>query len=224
VPGLYFISASSATVIGILHPDDKGGLSTFALSRDGRRFAFLAGGNDLEVRDVSGLETPLFVAPKEVVAIHFALLGRSCLLVHEVEEESRSIRGRCLIRWDRGRLEIERDQVEQALARLGGMLAQSRSLSPSSEGVRGSSRRFVQVIEHGTLRILIDRYNHVVVFDAGGNLVCIFYVVRDEIAALLVDGTWWGSRRLIARDAAPGAAERIARALAEAEGSLERPT
>ena len=51
------------------------------------------------------------------------------------------------------------------------------------------------------------------VFDSRGNLVCIFYVVRDEVAALLVDGTWWGSRRLIGRDAVPGAAERFARAL-----------
>ena len=133
------------------------------------------------------------------------------------------VRDRCLIRWDRGRLEVEREQVYSTFSRLGGMLAQSRSLPPGRRRRSTStSRRFVQVIEHGTLRILIDRYNHIVVFDSRGNLVCIFYVIRDEAAALLVDGTWWGSRRLIGRDAAPGAAERFARALLEAEGATER--
>ena len=60
------------------------------------------------------------------------------------------------------------------------------------------------------------------VFDSRGNLICIFYVIRDEAAALLVDGTYWGSRRLIGREAVPGAAERIGRALLEAEGVPER--
>jgi hypothetical protein len=222
MPGLYFISTSTATVIGVFHPGDQGGPKTFALSRDGRRFAVLSGTSDLEIREVSGPETAVFVAPKEEIAIHFASLGRSCLLIREAEDESRSVRDRCLIRWDRGRLEVERDRVYSVFSRLGGMIAQSRSLSPSSEGIKTVSRRFVQILEHGTLRILIDRYNHFVVFDSHGNLVCIFYVVRDEAAALLVDGTWWGSRRLIGRDVAPGAAERFARALLAAERPPER--
>src|SRR5262249_29493167 len=125
-------------------------------------------------------------------------------------------------RWDRGRLEVEREQVYSAFSRLGGSVAQSRSLPPASEEVRESMRRFVQILEHGRLRILIDRYNHFVVFDSHGNLVCIFYVVRNEAAALLVDGTWWGSRRLIGRDTARGAAERFARTLIEAERAPER--
>ena len=37
-------------------------------------------------------------------------LGRSCLLVREVDEASRHVRDRCLIRWDRGRIEVERDE------------------------------------------------------------------------------------------------------------------
>ena len=100
------------------------------------------------------------------------------------------------------------------------MLTQSRSLRPG-DPPGSTQRRFVQIIEEGKLRILIDRYNHFVVFDARGNLVCIFYVIRNEVAAVLVDGTYWGSRRLIGRDAVPGAAERIGRALLEAEGVPE---
>jgi hypothetical protein len=222
VPGLYFISAPVAMVIGVFRAGDQGGPATFALSRDGRRFGVPSQLSDLEVREVSGPDTAVFVTPREEVAIHFASLGRSCLLVREAEDASRVVRDRCLIRWDRGRLEVEREDVYRTFARLGGSLAQSRSLSPESEGIRGMSRRFVQILEHGRLRILIDRYNHFVVCDSRGNLVCIFYVVRDEAAAVLVDGSWWGSRRLIGRDVARGAAERFARTLVEAERGSER--
>jgi hypothetical protein len=222
VPGLYFISTSSATVVGVFRPGDEGEPMTFTLSRDGRRFAVLSGTGDLEIREVSGPETAVFVAPKEEVVIHFAALGRSCLLIRETEERSHAIRDRCLIRWDRGKLEVEREHVYSVFSRLGGMIAQSRSLPPSGGGFGSSSRRFVQVLEPGTLRILIDRYNHIVVFDSRGNLICILYVIHDEVAALLVDGSWWGSRRLIGRDTAPGAAERFARALSEAEREMER--
>ena len=76
--------------------------------------------------------------------------------------------------------------------------------------------RFWQVIEEGQLRILIDRYNHFVVFDSERNLVCIFYVVGDEAAAVLVDGTLWGSRQADRPRGGPGAAERIGRALSAA--------
>ena len=85
-------------------------LKTFALSRDGRRFAVLSAAGDLEIRDVSGPETAVFVAPKEEVVIHFVALGRSCLLIRETDDKSHAVRDRCLIRWDRGRLEVEREQ------------------------------------------------------------------------------------------------------------------
>jgi hypothetical protein len=167
------------------------------------------------------------VAPKEEVGIHFAALGRSCLLIRETAVETGKVCDLCLLRWDQGRLEVERARVDSTFSRLGGMIAQSRSLPPRSlplwcAGELGISQRFIQVLEHGTLRILIDRYNHFVVFDSRGNLVCIFSVIRDEAAALLVDGTWWGSRRLIGGESAPGAAERFARALLAAEQVRER--
>ncbi len=200
VPGLYFISISSCSVIGVFPHGRLLHSGTFSLSRDGRRFAVLSGKGELEVREVSGEQTAIFVAPKEEVAIHFASLGRSCLLVREVDEANRHVRDRCLIRWDRGRIEVERDQIYSVFSRLGGVLAQSRSLRPGDAEINRTQIRFVGVIEEGRLRILIDRYNHFVVFDSRGNLVCIFYVIRDEVGALLVDGTYWGSPRLIGRD------------------------
>jgi hypothetical protein len=143
-------------------------------------------------------------------------------LIRAAEDGSRTVTDQILIRWDRGRLEIEREHVDSVLARLGGMIAQSRSVRRSNPGIAPFPRRFVQILEHGTLRILIDRYNHFVVYDSHENLVCTFYVVRDEAAGLLVDGTWWGSRRLTGREPMPGAAERFARALLEAERAPER--
>jgi hypothetical protein len=217
-PGLYFISVSRCAVIGMFQSDRQLAAGAFALSRDGRRFAVLSGTGDLEVRDVLGEGTPVFVTPREEVAVHFLSLGRSCVLVREVGEASRHVHDRCLIRWDRGRLEVERDDVFSVFSRLGGVLTQSRSLRRGDAEVNGHQLRFVGIIEEGSLRILIDRYNHFVVLDARGSLVCIFYVIGNEVAALLVDGTYWGSRRLTGREPAPGAAERIGRALLEAEG------
>ncbi len=217
-PGLYFISTARCAVLGMFQQGRRTGSGSFALSRDGRRFAVLSATGDLEVRDVPGDQTAVFVTPREEVVTHFLSLGKSCLLVREVDEASRHAHDRCLFRWDRGRLEVERDEVFTVFSRLGGVLTQSRSLRRGDSEVNRHQLRFVGVIEEGRLRILIDRYNHFVVFDARGNLVCIFYVIGDDAAALLVDGTYWGSYRLIGREALPGAAERIGRALLEAEG------
>jgi hypothetical protein len=216
-PGLYFISTSSYTVIAIAQPGRQSASGAFALARDGRRFAVLSGTGDLEVREVSGEQTAVFVTPREEVKPHLLSLGRSCLLVREVDDATSTAHDRCLIRWDRGRIEVEREEVFSVFSRLGGVLTQSRTLRPNDQLTSGTKKRFVQVIEEGALRIVIDRYNHFVVSDARGNLVCIFYVIGDEAAALLVDGTYWGSRRLIGREASLEAAERIGRALFEAE-------
>ena len=126
---------------------------------------------------------------------------------------------RCLIRWDQGRLEVV---APRGLFRLpsssAGSSAQSRSLPPGKlEPRHGPLIGFVQIIEHDGLRFLIDRYNHLVVLDRSGELLCIFYVTRDEVAAWLPDGTCWGSRRLIGGEPTPGAAERIAAVLRSAE-------
>ena len=75
-PGLYFISTSSSNVIGVFPMDPEAGPRTFALSRDGRRFAVLSHGNDLEVREVSGQETPIFVAPREEVDNPLCVTGK----------------------------------------------------------------------------------------------------------------------------------------------------
>ncbi len=178
----------------------------------------IIGDRQLEVRDVPGDRPPCFVTCKEEVWIHFALLATSCLLVREFDIDGpRRVRSRSWIRWDRGRLEVTQKDASTAHDELGGTVAVSRSLSPAFLGPDYDPHRFVQVVEHTGLRILIDRYNHLAVLDRSGRLICIFFVTRAEVAAWLPDGTCWGPRRLIGREPPPGAAERIAAALLAAE-------
>ncbi len=64
--------------------------------------------------------------------------------------------------------------------------------------------RFVQMIESRGLRILIDRYNHVVVLGRLGELICMMFVSFHAFAAWLPDGTVFGDRRLIGGEPTPG--------------------
>ena len=216
--GLYFISISRDMLLGTFSLGDRYGTGTFALSRQGTRFALLHGDRELEVRDVPGNRPPVFVTPKEDSRIHFATLGRSCLLVREFDAgESRYLRAQCLIRWDQGRLEVVHREVYSILSKLGGVVAQSRSLPTGRVELRHDPMRFVQHVEHDGLCFLIDRYNHIAVQGRSGELLCLFYVTREEVAAWLPDGTRLGPRRLIGGESTPGAGERIAAVLRSAE-------
>jgi len=218
VPGLYFISVSRAAVIGIFTPGDDSVLKTFALSRDGRMFARLLGDRQLEIRDVPGDRPPVLVTTKEAVRINSASLGTSCLLVREANGGERGVRARCLIRWDQGRLDVVRHEVYSVFAQLGGIVAHATSIPPGKLDRRYHPVRFIRMVEHGGLLILIDRYNHLVVLRGNGAPVCTLFVSGTEVAAWMPDGTCWGSRRLIGGESRPGAAERIAAALRSAEG------
>jgi len=105
------------------------------------------------------------------------------------------------------------------LEKLGGAVATSRNRPPRrmAQTFDGGPSRFVQFIEHGPVRILFDRYNHIAVLGASPEPVCILYVSRGEVAAWMADGTCWGSRRLTGGEPAPGAAVRIAAALRAAQ-------
>ncbi len=217
-PALYFITVSRAGVIGAFPLPDRPVGTAFSLARDGRRFAWPPDSRRLEVRDVPGDQPPILVTPQEDVWIHFATLGKSCLVVREFAFDGpRHALFSWLIRWDQGWLNLRVCEAGSQLEPVGEVIAVSRSMPVGSHGLGYDPERFVQMIEHGGLRILIDRYNHLVVLGRGGALVCMMFVSRREFAAWLPDGTMFGPRRLIGGEPTPGASERIAAALKWAE-------
>ncbi|MGP0063261.1 MAG: hypothetical protein ACLQGP_06605 [Isosphaeraceae bacterium] len=213
-----FISIARAAVVGTLsdaeHPLAD---SLFALSRDGHWFARRLNDQQVEVREVPGDRPPVFVTPREDVWIHFASLGRSCLLVREFDLGGpRRSHAMSLIRWDRGRLEVDQVTPAQIFQELGGVVAESSALPPMNSGIYHDCIRFLQVVEHAGLRILIDQYNHLAVLGRDGAPIAMFYVSGSEFAAWMPDGTRLGSGRLIGSET-PGAAERMAAVLQWAE-------
>ena len=217
-PTLYFLSVSRAAVLGAFPLPGRPVGTAFSLARDGRRFAWPLDGRRLEVRDVPGDQPPLLVTPQEDVWIHFATLGKSCLVVREFAFGGpRHALISWLIRWDESWLDLTVCEADSHLEPVGGVIAVSRSVPVGIHGRGYDTDRFVQIIEHRGLAILIDRYNHLVVLGRDGELVCMMYVSRHEFAAWLPDGTMFGPRRLIGGETMPGASERIAAALKRAE-------
>ncbi len=101
-PGLYFLNVRGATIAGMCPMKMRGG-GCVAFSRDGRRFARRREDGLVEVRDIPGNQPPVLVARRETPRIHFATLGRSCLLVREFDLDGpRRARRACLLRWDQG--------------------------------------------------------------------------------------------------------------------------
>jgi hypothetical protein len=210
---------SRSAVIGSFSSSFReSGRGWFALSRDGRRFARCVGQDQVEVRDVPGDGPPVLLTPREPVWIHFASLGRSCVLVREFDQAGpRRPRAHVLIRWDGERLTVDHEDPVHAFDRLGGVVAESRSLPPHKMLPQYDHVRFVQLVEHGALRILIDQYNHLAVLGPEGRLVAMFFATGQEFAAWMPDGTCLGSSRLVGCEPSTDAAERIAAALRAAE-------
>jgi hypothetical protein len=212
----WFVSMSRNAVIGCTARGIAAstGRGWFALSRDGRRFARTFGGDQLEVRDVPGDRPAVLVTSREPAWIHFASLGRSCVLVRDFHQAGpRRPIAHVLIRWDEARLAVDHDDPVGVFQQLGGVVAESRSLPPHDAMPQYDHARFVQIIEQGAVRILIDRYNHLAVLDREDRLVAMFFVSGQDFAAWMPDGTCLGTSRLIGGEPSEHAAERIAAAL-----------
>ena len=206
-------------VIGAFPLPDRPVGTAFALTRDGQRFARPLDSRRLEVRDVPGDQPPLLVTPARRCVDPFRDAGK--VVSYWCREFDlggpRRARFSWLIRWDQGWLDLILHEADSLLDQLGGVVAVSRSVPAGNHGLGYDPDRFVQMIESRGLRILIDRYNHLVVLGRGGELVCMMFVSCREFAAWLPDGTMFGPRRLIGGEPTPGASERIAAALKRAE-------
>jgi hypothetical protein len=217
-PDLWFVSMSRSAVIGSFSSGlDASARSWVTLSRDGRRFARRVGPDQIEIRDVPGDRPPLMVVQRERMWIHFASLGRHCLLIREFDQfGARRPNAHVLVRWDVERLTVERSDAVRTFHQLGGVIAESRSLSPESLPSQYDRVRFNQIIEQDHLRILIDQYNHLVVLGREDRLIAMFYLAGSDFAAWLPDGTCLGSY-LRTGGESKAAAERIAATLRAAE-------
>ncbi len=219
VAGVWFVSMTLSEVIGSLpagrfRPSPTG----FALSRDGLRYARTTGESCLEVRDVPGGRPSIRTVSREIRRMHLASLGRSCLLIREMAEVGpRQPQSQVLVRWDRERLELERNEPEKVFAGLGGVFAEGRSLPAGKLPPSYDTGRFRQIIASSHLRILIDAYNHLAVQDRFEHLRVVFYMSGRDFAAWMPDGTRLGTGRLIGGGESRAAAERIARVLRSAE-------
>lgn len=196
----------------------------FALSRDGRRFARRVGQDGVEVRDVPGDRPPVLTFRRERLWHHSITLGRSCLLVNESDQPGlRRLHAQVLIRWDHERLSIDHDDALESFHALGGFVARSRGLTPAEVSSWCSRARFVQIIDHSPLRILIDQHDQLAVLGPDDRLIAMFSMCGREFAAWLPDGACWGTRRVIGGEPSKVAAERIAAALRAAGRGEEGP-
>ena len=219
VANLWFISMTRAAVIGTLRPmPGVQELGRFALSRDGSRIARWVGRAQVYANDVPGDRPPVFVSCLEVLSLHLASLGRSCLLVREHLRVNESPLRHALIRWDRERLEVNRkDHPTQVFQQLGGVVAESGELPVQTSGWAWVRHRFGRQVKHGALRILLDGFNHVAVLGRDDRLIAMFFIGDEDFAAWMPDGTCLGTSRLIGGPPTKAAAERIAAALRSAE-------
>ena len=190
----------------------------FAMTRDGRRLAWRSGFREILVRDLDHIMPPTLVITKG--RAHSSLeisLGAGFLVVQAGRHAH-------LIRWDSGRLEMTRTEspASALLAKLGGKLGRPSvwhaSAWPSSVTPYWRSRFFAAAIKSG-LSAAVDRIGEVAMFGWSGELVCMFFFFRQQVAAWMPDGTRLGPVALTGGPETPRAADRIGRALRDASGN-----
>ena len=203
-------------VIGEFRPERS--VDDFAMTRDGRRLAWRSGFREILVRDLEHIMPPTLVITKG--RAHSSLdisLGAGFLVV----EAGRYAH---LIRWDSDRLEMTHTESPASafLAKLGGKFGRPSvwhaSAWPGSVTPYWRSRFFAAAIKSG-LSAAVDRIGEVAMFGWSGELVCMFFFFRHQVAAWMPDGTRLGPVSLIGGPETPRAAERIGRALRDASGN-----
>jgi hypothetical protein len=174
---------------------------TFALSDDGRLLALVTDLGGLRVLDAPdcGLVRTTLAAGRFHGSIEVEIGDESLALSNGVCPH--------VLRWGAGILECDR-------ATAVGHRPKRSKPSPQiklPDSVSASSR-FVKC-SRGSLVAAVDGFGQVAVLEYSGNLVCMFFSFRHEIAAWMPDGTCHGSQRLLLTQPTPGAAEKIGTAL-----------
>jgi hypothetical protein len=197
--------------------------SDFTLSPDGRLLAVRLGEGQVEVRSALAVETPR--ATTFLGRFHNQVrvfLGMRWLTV-KIDRTTH------LVHWDQGRLvfsQVEGDigDLGQELGRAGlGTKDVSFGVDKVPSFLAYDPKRFRMRVSGG-LDVVVDAFGQVCLFERTGELVCMFFAFRKQIAAWMPDGTRHGPEALLGCAATPGAREKIGQALLAASKRAERNT
>jgi hypothetical protein len=204
---------------------------SFRLCADGKLVAFRhAATGQIEVRDVAPGLTRRAVTPAGRFHNNVTVVGDEGWL-------SLHCGARCLLlRWDQGALAHQffpgdgLASVMAELCRAPVGSASTASMPVITHGTHKPSswpaflsydaQRFRGVAQNN-LVVAVDLFGQVFLFEHSGELVCAFFAFRRSFAAWMPDGTCLGPPALLGGPETPGAAEKIGRALREAEARGE---
>jgi hypothetical protein len=195
--------------------------TSFRLSRDGRFIAYPGAERQLKVRQVGDGPLPRFVTtPGKSHSTLEVALGRA-LLVVTIGKHTH------LIRWDKGTLELSRNEErdpERLLARAFGDSHMATVAARPRSKTSLLWRRFVAGCSAFGLIVLVDIFGQIALLDRNRQLVAMFFIFRDQVAAWLPDGTRFGPVSIIGGPPAPDAHQRIGAALQQATARPQETT
>jgi hypothetical protein len=206
-----FEAPAGRTLATLPLPFDRDG---FALSPDGRYLAVQRGPCQVDVREARHSGAVVGVSP--VGRFHNNLRAT-------LAEEWVAIgidRRVHYFGWPTGALEYAQMQGDEWVQRM------SPGPSVPSSGERAGLGQVPAFLNYDRSRFrlaacdnlvaVVTLFGEVFVFEQTGELVCGFFVFRQQAAAWLPDGTCWGAESLLGRPPTAGAADRIGKALSEA--------
>jgi hypothetical protein len=185
----------------------------FVLSNDGRLLAQQVGRGHVQIRRVfeNSIQHSMYVGRfHSQIQVELGacwLMLRIGKIVH-------------LIRWYGGHLVLKTgdwnqgsimEELKKALLPIQGRAATLRR-QPTSILPLDPGRRFGPVAEMHLIAA-VDRFGEVALFDRAGELVCMFFAFRRQLAVWMPDGTCYGPMALLGRPATPHALEKIGAAL-----------
>ncbi|MBL8792504.1 MAG: hypothetical protein JNM56_01225 [Planctomycetia bacterium] len=185
---------------------------TFALSADGRRLARLIGAHQLGVYDLAAGGVPQSVTPSG--GCH------SNLTVEQGEDWLELMVGERVhrLRWGTGTLELfhdKRGRHARAAAPSGSPPPRTvpQPLDAAWYQTWYHRLRLLSPSMYADRFVLVDQFGQVAIVNRARELLVMFFVFRDKLAAWLPDGTRYGPASVTGGPATPQALERIGQVL-----------
>jgi hypothetical protein len=189
----------------------------FAISHDGRYLARQESNLKVAVHDLGSGGTPILstyhAMPRPPLIV---TLGHNQLIVSAANWE-------WLIRWDQPQLVTAYGEAGSITPWPESVRSCFMALSPQGRNiprpVAYDSTRFASIAQI-RLTVATDHFGHLIILNSTGSVVCLFCILRDQLAGWMPDGTRFGPPSLLGCQATPGALQKFADALRVA--SLEK--